>query len=314
MAKSVSHSKTHVVLGVSLLNFAVVFSAAAKPVSPVESGFIKTCKASGGAIKAEELQALLAESSLADVRVRQDFIAILRQPDNRCRKSLEAWLGDLRAHSLDGRANTGRLAAVTLGVLLNIAAAQQFIAAEAASGAGLEWLATLQQWDDKAYSALLQTWIVEGGREIRRTRGFAQLDAQLYGKTQIGDSPAAQTRQMVSPLVVDLFLKLAAQRAVSVDELGALNAIFVDLNSGARSLYLEAFGRVVRRNAVDWVSVFRRESAWTQFQLMELMGRVGGAEMVRELMWLSQNHMDTRMKIRASQALDEALNSPEKMR
>lgn len=269
--------------------------------------YVSYCSAAKGQLKAEELQALLSESSLADLQVRRGLITLMQKQDNRCRKSLENWLVEMRSQTLEHRTKTGRLAAITLGVLLDMPAAKQLVEAEAASGAGLEWLATLQQWDERAYNDLLRKWVIRSGEQIRRSRGLGQLSAEVYGRNQIQELTQSAAVQPLPPIVFDLFLKSLGLRNADADEISALNAIFVNLNAGARNLYADAYIPVLRRNAVSWVAAFRSESAWTQFQLLELMGRTGGAEMVRELMWLSQNHTDSRMKSRASQVLDESL-------
>ncbi|NBW81084.1 hypothetical protein EBR21_04950, partial [bacterium] len=224
------------------------------------------------------------------------------------RKTLEAWLGDLKGKAVDARANTGRLAAVTLGVLLDLPAAKAFVGSEAASGGGLEWLATLQQWDEKAFAELLQKWVIRSGDDIRKQRGLAIFTRETYGKQMIAEATGSASLQAVPPPVVfDQYLKQLEKHPPGSEELNALNAIYVNLNSGARRLYSKEYISILRKNSVAWVNAFRIESAWVQFQLLELMGRTGGAEMVRELMWLSQNHQDPRVKSRASQALDEAV-------
>jgi len=273
-----------------------------------QQSFANQCATRGAQLKSDELQVLLAEYSLADTRVRQGLISLMQKSDNRCRASLERWLTEIRDRPMDHRSNTGRIAAVTLGVLLELPVARQLVEAEAASGGGVEWLATLRQWDDKAYHSLLSQWIQNAAVEIRRERGLSRMSAELYGKNQISDAGAGPSKLSASfsPVVLDLFLKSVAQRKPTREELSALNALFVNFSAGARSLYSDSFIRLLRKNAVAWMAEFRTESAWTQFQLMELMGKTGGAEMVRELMWLSQNHNDMRMKSRAAQVLDEA--------
>jgi hypothetical protein len=257
---------------------------------------------------ADELQAMLAENSLTDANTRHKLIEVMQKPDSPCRKTLETWLGDLKGKPVDARSNTGRMAAVTLGVLLDLPAAKTFVGSEAESGGGLEWLATLQQWDEKAFAELLQKWVIRSGDDIRKQRGLAIFTRETYGKQLIADATGSASLQAVPPPVVfDQYLKLLAKRPPGAEELNALNAIYVNLNSGARGLYSKEYVSILRKNSVAWVNAFRVESAWVQFQLLELMGRTGGAEVVRELMWLSQNHQDPRIKSRASQALDEAV-------
>jgi hypothetical protein len=273
-----------------------------------EKSTVSACATGRGLLKSDELQSLLAEQSLADTAMRQQLVSLMQKPDNRCRKSLEKWLTEIREKPAAFETNTGRLAAVTLGVLLDLPVARQFVESEAASGGGLEWLATLRQWDEKAYHSLLSQWVLRGAAAIRRERGLPLLTAELYGKNPISDVSASSTATGFSPVVFDLFLKSLAERKPAKEELSALNVIFINFNAGARKLYSDSFATVLRKNVVNWMSEFRMESAWAQFQLIELMGQTGGAEMVRELMWISQNHSDVRMKSRAAQILDDSLS------
>ena len=295
---------------VALLSACSLGFAAAKAAEKAEadSKMVQRCQPGGARPSAEELQAMLGENSLSEVGARHKLIAVMQKSESPCRKALEAWLGDLKGKPVDARSNTGRLAAVTLGVLLELPAAKTFIGSEAASGGGLEWLATLQQWDEKAFDELLQKWVVRSGDDIRKQRGLPIFTREVYCKQLIAEAFGSASLQAVPPAVVfDQYLKQLAKRSPGAEELNALNAIFVNLNSGARGLYAKEYVSILRRNPVVWVNAFRTESAWVQFQLLELMGRTGGAEMVRELMWLSQNHIDPRIKSRASQALDDAV-------
>ena len=275
---------------------------------PLQTSSVSVCSSGRGLLKSDELQSLLAEQSLADTSMRQQLISLMQNPENRCRKSIEKWLIEIRDKPSAFQTNTGRLAAVTLGVLLDLQVARAFVESEATSGGGLEWLATLRQWDEKSYHGLLSQWVLRGASAIRQERGLSRLTVELYGRNPISDVTAGSVATGFPPVVFDLFLKSLNQRKPSGDELAALNVLFINFNSGARKLYTDAFANVLRRNAVSWMSEFRLESSWAQFQLIELMGQTGGAEMVRELMWLSQNHSDVRMKSRAAQILDDTLS------
>jgi hypothetical protein len=296
--------------------------------------FLKRCSAQSSAgVKLEDLQRWLAESSLSDLQVRQKWLNLMAAESNPCRKALEIWLTQMRTQAVDHKTNTGRIAAVTLGVLLNLPMARDFIEVEASSESGLEWLATLQQWDEQAFNQLLQSWVLRRGLEVRRRRGLSNTNASLYGKVLIENSavtnssalfevsslaspvvqgasaPSGPSFAQLPPLVLDLFLKSVIKREISREELFSLNSIFVDLKPGVRKIYADQFAALIRRHSVLWIETFRNETAWTQFQLLEPMGRARGAEIVRELMWLGQNHSDTRMRLRASQVLDEAISN-----
>jgi hypothetical protein len=136
---------------------------------------------------------------------------------------------------------------------------------------------------------------------------LVRTDVQLYGRTSIeGVVPSVEVKG-ASPLLLNLYLQNAQGKKLGEDEFAALNMHFVAVNAGARRLFLESYAPLVRNQTSQWLASFRAEKVWTQFQLLDLMGEVGGSEMVRELLWLSQNHADAIVKNRASRVLDETL-------
>ncbi|NBO38036.1 hypothetical protein EBU99_05585 [bacterium] len=280
----------------------------AAPRAGAQAALLDRCSGSRS-IGMEALQALLAETSVSELQVRQSLLTLMRDPSNGCRKTLEGWLQDIKSKPSSMQNNTGRLAAMTLGLLLDLPVAVEFVEAEAASSGGLEWLATLEHWDRNAYSALLRKWIVKTAEQSRSARALQQPIGQIYGRVVIEEGRGHSESKSLAPMILNLYLKNIARTKPSAEEFFALNIHFAAANAGARQIFQESYVELLRANAVAWMTTFRSENAWTQFQLIDLMGRVGGSEMVKELLWLSQNHMDTRIKSRASQVLDETLKS-----
>lgn len=258
-------------------------------------------------VNKDDLQALLAEISMSDLQFRSKLLTLLRDPKNGCRKALETRLSEVKEKPANFISNTGRHAALTLGLLLEIPVALQIVESEAASSGATEWLAMLQQWDEVAYRGLLKKWVVRSSEILRQHTGLLKSGAEAYGKVQIEERNVPAEKTVIAPLVLDLYLKSIAGRAPALDEFSALNIHYASANAGSRQLFRESFTALVKKNSSTWITSFRSERAWTQFQMIDVMAQVGGSEMVKELLWLSQNHIDPRMKSRASQALDEAL-------
>jgi hypothetical protein len=63
----------------------------------------------------------------------------------------------------------------------------------------------------------------------------------------------------------------------------------------------------VKAHDSDWIASFRKEPVWVQFRLLSIAKSVGGSEIVRELMWLSENSIDDQIKTLASSVLDEII-------
>ena len=287
------------------------FIAFAGSVHPFADAFAATSlekKCSGkGNLAGDDLQNILAEVSMANLQTRTALIAMMREKDNSCRKAVEARLVEIKEKPSNFKNNTGRHAALTLGLLLDLPAALQIVESEAAISGAPEWLAMLQQWDEKAYSELLQKWVLGAGDKLRFEMGLQSVGKHSYGKTIIEERSQNSKKNQLAPFVLELYLKSALQRVPSASEFAAINIHYAAADAASRRLFRDNFGAILRKNSVSWVNSFRDERAWTQFQMIDLMASVGGSEMVRELMWLSQNHMDERMKSRASLALDEAL-------
>ncbi|MBM3382941.1 MAG: hypothetical protein FJY29_10930 [Betaproteobacteria bacterium] len=271
------------------------------------SALAKICSTTS-AVGKERFQDVLAQASMASSQERNLLLETLRDKNNGCRKELEIRLQELKDKPSNFKNNTGRHAALNLGLMLDLPVALQLVEAEAATSGAPEWLSMLSQWDERSYSTLLRSWVLSSAEKLRGRMGLPKATSELYGKSQIEERVQQGEKSVLTPLVLELYLKdVLTKPSVTVDEFAALNIHYAAGNAGSRRLFGENYIVLLKRNAAQWIPVFREERPWTQFQMIDLMGRVGGSEMIRELLWISQNHADTRMKSRASQALDAAL-------
>ncbi|MEN9530134.1 MAG: hypothetical protein RI932_2007 [Pseudomonadota bacterium] len=279
----------------------------ASAASAAEKTLVQMCSTTSS-IGTEKFQALLSQASMASPQDRNALLEVMRTKNNGCRKELETRLLALKEKPSDFKSNTGRHAALNFGIMLDLPVALQLVEAEAASSGAPEWLSMLAQWDERSYSGLLRGWVMSSAETLRRRMSLPKTTSELYGKSQIEELSHQGEKSVLTPIVLELYLKnVLNSSAISADEFAALNIHYVAGNAGSKRLFADNYAALLNKRAAQWIPVFREERPWTQFQMIELMGRVGGSEMVRELLWLSQNHTDPRMKSRASQALDTAL-------
>lgn len=255
------------------------------------------------ALSAKDFQSLLADFSIRDHKFREALVLQMSQKTNMCRAALERRLEEIQKKPADFVSNTGRNAALTLGLVLEIPLALKIIEAEMQLGESAEWLDMLRQWNQQAYRSALRRWLVNDAFKRRKELGLSNQDVQNYGLRQIEEFVFKDGASKSTSLILQLYLKDAVKLSSTVEEFTALNVHYASLRPGVRRIFKDSFARLVKKSPAAWVQAFRSERSWTQFQLLELMEAAGGAEIVRELLWLSEHHIDRRMKLRAQLAL-----------
>jgi hypothetical protein len=285
------------VLHVGVLSF--LFGAAlTSPRGFAAQPAVQLC-VSNTSVSQEQLGQLLSAFSIGDAPLRRSVLARLAEDKNGCRQALESRLLEIQKKPADFLRNTGRNAALTLGLLLDMPTALSILEADLGQGDSAEWLESLRQWDRTAYTALLRKWLVRDANVRRDNMGIAGQDAQFYGLRRIEDIAFDEQTSKRASLLLGLYLRDAASNNITADEFVALNAHYATLRPGVRRIFKGPIAQLVKKSPAVWVRSFRIERSWTQFQLLELMQETGGAEVVRELIWLSENHIDQRMKSRA---------------
>jgi hypothetical protein len=266
---------------------------------------VKRLCSSKSALSSKDFQSLLSGFSMGDNNFREALVSSMSQKTNPCREALERRLDQLQSKPADFNSNTGRNAALTLGLVLELPLALKILEAELEMGESAEWLETLRLWNQKAYRSTLRKWLVQDAYKRRQEMGFLVQDPQNYGLRQIEEQVFDDSASKRTSLVLQLYLKEGSRLNQTSEEFAALNVHYASLKPGVRRIYKDAFAKLVKKSPATWVQAFRRERSWTQFQLFELMEATGGAEIVRELLWLSENHIDNRMKLRAQSALNQ---------
>jgi hypothetical protein len=259
---------------------------------------------SKSALSAKDFQSLLSGFSMSDKKFRKALVSRMSQKSSPCRVALEQRLDEIYSKPADFVSNTGRNAALTLGLMLELPLAQRIIEAELEVGDSTEWLEMLRLWNQQAYRSALRNWLVNEAGKRRQQMQLSLQDVQNYGLRQIEEFTFDESASKRTSLVLQLYLKDALGLTHTAQDFTSLNAHYASLRPGVRKLFKDSFAKLVQKSPAAWVQAFRTERSWTQFQLLELMEVAGGAEIVRELLWLSENHIDKRMKLRAQSALN----------
>jgi hypothetical protein len=91
-----------------------------------------------------------------------------------------------------------------------------------------------------------------------------------------------------------------------------LNSVFILAEPGYRDVFLPLYGSALKPHTKSWLASFRKESASRQFRLFPVLEAVAGPEVVSELMKISREHVDERMRAMAERSLNRILKEPQK--
>ncbi len=171
-------------------------------------------------------------------------------------------------------------------------------------------LAVLEKVDAARHSASLTKWAHETAGQIRSSLGATLGDESQYGLNSIPDSGTGkQMSRVAAPLFLERYLSLLVEskEKLTAERLEDLNAIYAGTPASHRNTFLPMLTQLLSANSAAWITSFRKENVVLQARLFPLFEAVGGAEVVKELLWLSVNHADTRIRALAERTLDAVL-------
>jgi hypothetical protein len=242
---------------------------------------------------------------------RSELVKLLQKGEGgRCRESLQQFVSSAASGKEKEIDSKGRLTLILLAVSGSLTDSSSVLAHEVASGRGNELLDTLRSVDEPAYERTLREWMASTARELRDAQAMRPTGDAAYGRATVSaDAAEREGARILNPLMMERRLSLAIERksVLSMEELADMNAIFAGSAAAYRDVFAPLYGSVLKTNVSTWIASFRKESAWVQTRLFPLMTRVGGPEVVRELMWLADNHADLRIRALAERSLDEIL-------
>lgn len=175
---------------------------------------------------------------------------------------------------------------------------------------GGDWLETLREKDDALFEQVLFETVRKLADDIRKDLQLSRVDASSYGRSPVPDLSISGVRYSNPLLVQTFFYRLSrTPRPLAEQELSDVNLLFATLDRWDRPLARPMVRDVILRNESSWIQSFRQEPVWVQYRLLRLLRGLKGPEIVRELMWLSEYHVDEKMKSLAGNTLENILDS-----
>ena len=268
-----------------------------------------------GSLTHQGLREKLLKEVLIHDSLRGALAKEVEKPGNPCRAAVVDYLEKLQTNAKAEERYEGRFAFVALGVVARLPEAVKVIEKEIVDGSGNEWLSALAALDGPAYLRTLRTFVGSAAADIRKAQNFQTTAGQPYSGAALESHQTSERNtvrdavRVVSPLVIDRYLRalLAGKIPPTNDDFASTNALFAGSNASYRQIFEEPLKKIIVRHTQAWIASFRSEATWVQFRLFPLMAAVGGPEMVRELMWLSSHHSDSRVRMLASRTLDDAV-------
>lgn len=175
-----------------------------------------------------------------------------------------------------------------------------------------EWFGALLDANRTEGRRALRLWFSQTATGLRETQKLAPVASDLYGKA--ASSPLSQGLddvKLTNPLLFARYL--GELKAAGFDdgerEMADFALVYALQDAASRRLYADSVASLVSRNEGLFLSAFRKEHPLVQFRLVPLMANAKTPAFVRELLWISNNHADVRVRSLASGALDAAVES-----
>lgn len=235
---------------------------------------------------------------LPDAKKRLELEAALRSGSGlRCGGILREFVGTLQKGTPRSDFLPVRNLLLEVSANGNIENAQFFLESEISAGRGEDYLDILKNSNVERYTNALRKWTYE------TSKGMSKKTEQVGMPTRV-----------LSPLYLERFLRLFANggKILNGADCSALNTIFIGAPSGDRELFLPLLGKAIRNSATVWLKSFRSESTTSQFRLFPIFEAAGGPDVVAELMSISQDHADARMRALAERSLNKILSEKKK--
>lgn len=172
-----------------------------------------------------------------------------------------------------------------------------------------EWLIALRSMDPDAYASTVQEVARRLADRLRIKFELPLQKAELYGRTRQNVFVEKSVR-FKNPLIIHSFVSEWIERDQSPqpDDWSVMNVLYATMVQQNRTMVGQLLTNLIRKNDRLWIESLRREPVWVQYRLLSLAQEAGGAEVVRELMWITESHADEQMRLLASSMLDAVLS------
>ena len=173
-----------------------------------------------------------------------------------------------------------------------------------------DWLMALSSFAPEAYSAALEASVDRIANQVRSELGLSLVPSNMYGKVKENVFTEKSVR-FQNPLLVHSYLSdlIDDKKKPGPEVWARLNLLYATMGRIDKTTSTQLFKDMIRKHDSDWIMSFRKEPVWVQFRLLPLAAGAGGPEIVRELLWLSENALDEQVRLLASSSLDGILSS-----
>lgn len=260
------------------------FVGAAMAASPVT----KICESGGSH---SSVRRKMADQLIPDAELRPELNQLFASGQkNKCSLAVSDYMDFLLKDYQKASMEKGKSSFVLLGLLGKMPSASLVLSKEIEEGkVQLEWLQTLQETNGQLFFESLEKY-------------FSKIATQLRE-----EEFDLEKRNAYFPIIFDKYLTdaVAAKKVPATQELRDLDAIYGGLSGNSRGLIEKKLAEYIQPADQEWVKVTRGEPTKIQLRLFSLYPLVGGAEVVKELMWLSQHHFDGKVRVIAGKTFED---------
>lgn len=279
-------------------------AAAQNTALPKKGDVVQKCQ---GKRDFKDVREMMAKEILPNSAYRVELLGLLKSKKaEQCGLALQNYIELFQKDFASASLESGKRGFLTLALAAQFPGAVDAVLREAAVSSPEDWLAVLEREAPVQYEESLSRFVSKMAHDVRSLQNLGQTSPQAYGSAS-SDATSREPAKVVSPLVLERYFSAIkkSKRKLSQAELSHLNAIYAGADASYRQIFSAPMKDLAKSQTSEWIAAFRTEQVWAQVRLFPLMTEVGGPEVMRELMWLSQNHKDVRVKSLANRAIDE---------
>ncbi|KAB8031932.1 hypothetical protein [Fluviispira multicolorata] len=246
---------------------------------------------------------------LLDDKVRAQFAKDLVQKKIKgCESALREYVTNMLSLK-DYEPQLGEQGFLSLALMAKIPEAYKVIETEIDKGFLSSWIDILKESDDKAYMQSLSNWAFKVGKAIREIDKASLVESSEYGKIKNENIELKNPDQIRiwTPILMNRYLieNVKRKNKLNEDELANLNIIYAASTPSYKEIFGDEIAKIAKNNIGAWIRSFRKEPVWAQFRLFQLMEKIGGGDIKREIIWISNYHESIKMRAIAVGTLDK---------
>ncbi len=231
-----------------------------------------------------------------------------------CREALSDYLKEIIKDDSNLEGRRGFEAYLALAFTVHLPEATELIEKEIDKGKLVDWIDVVQNSDKEAYFSALSHWVQKVAVLIRQITHGEAVDEKLYGRIS-GNEQEILTPEAIpiwNAIIVHKYMAEVMSRRMKLtkNEFAYLNILYAASNQSYREIFLKEMSSIVELSDVNWVTDFREEPTWVQFRLFPIMAKTRGGVVKRELIWLSNNHQEFRIRALAQSTLEKVNARP----